>query len=144
MWNGGREAARDASLGQEDLATVAGKLLTYLQAAEPTAFGQGHKTAMKAPVITLPAKTTGYTCWDTTANKELFTVTFKDCTDPDISDPTGMKHLDRFEIGVLVPYTSIGWVPVAQVTAGGRLSAKVYWAAMVDSPFEIAPYLPAQ
>src|SRR5438094_9953151 len=65
MWNAAREAARDASLRQSNLTTVANNLLAYLQIAEPTAFGQGHSTTMKSPVVTLPANTYGYTCWDT-------------------------------------------------------------------------------
>ena len=77
MWNSAREAARDASLGQDNLQTVTTNLLTYLQSAEPTAFGQGHQTTVIAPVISLPANTTGYTCWDSTANRELFTMTFR-------------------------------------------------------------------
>jgi Flp pilus assembly protein TadG len=144
MWNSAREAARDASLGQDNLQTVAANLLTYLQSAEPTAFGQAHQTAMVAPVVTLPANTTGYTCWDNTANRELFTITFTDLTNPSITDPTAMQQLDRYEIGVQVPYGSIGWVPVAQVTGRTRLYVVVQWASMVDSPFQIAPYLPAQ
>src|ERR1700730_11773980 len=54
MWNSAREAARDASLGQDNLQTVATNLLTYLQSAEPTAFGSGHTTSMISPVVTLP------------------------------------------------------------------------------------------
>jgi hypothetical protein len=144
MWNSAREAARDASLGQSNLKTVASNLLTYLQSAEPTAFAKGHSTTMKAPVVTLPANTTGYTCWDTTANRELFTMTFADFTNTSVSDPTAMIQLDRYEIRVQVPYASIGWLPVAQITGMSRLSASVNWASMVDSPFVIAPYLPAQ
>src|SRR5438876_6588751 len=49
VWNSGREAARDASLGQDNLATVAQNLLVYLQSAEPTAFGAGHATNMISP-----------------------------------------------------------------------------------------------
>ena len=144
MWNCGRETARDASLGQDNLQTVANNLVTYLQAAEPTAFGQGHTTSLQAPVITLPANTTGYTCWDTTTNQELFTLTFTDFTNTSITDPTAMKQLDRFEIGVSVPYANIAWSPLAQITGVSRLSIAVDWASMVDSPFQIAPYLPAQ
>ena len=77
MWNSAREAARDASLGQDNLQTVTTHLLTYLQSAlqsaEATAFGQGHTTSLIAPVVSLPANTTGYTCWESTANRELFT-----------------------------------------------------------------------
>src|SRR5204863_5053446 len=81
MWNSAREAARDASLGQNDLKTVTANLTTYLQTAEPSAFANGHSTSIKAAVITLPANTSGYTVWDDTANRELFTITFKDLTD---------------------------------------------------------------
>jgi Flp pilus assembly protein TadG len=144
MWNSAREAARDASLGQSNLQTVANNLITYLQSAEPTAFGKGHTVALKAPVVTLPANTYGYTCWDNTAGRELFTVTFTDLTTNTVSDPTAMLQLDRYEIGVQVPYASIGWLPIATITGKTRLYVAVDWASMVDSPFQIAPYLPAQ
>jgi Flp pilus assembly protein TadG len=143
LWNSARESGRDASLGQENLQTVATNLLNYLQAAEPTAFGTGHSTSMIAPVVTLPANTTGYTCWDNTANRELFTMTFTDLTNTSVTDPTGMSQLDIYQIGVQVPYTNIGWVP-ANITGFTRINAGVTWTAMVDSPFTIAPSLPAE
>ncbi|HKM57058.1 MAG TPA: TadE family protein, partial [Isosphaeraceae bacterium] len=59
MWNSAREAARDASLGDDNLQTVTTSLLSYLQNAEPTAFGSGHSTSLIAPVVSLPANTTG-------------------------------------------------------------------------------------
>jgi Flp pilus assembly protein TadG len=144
MWNSAREAARDASLGQDNLQTVATNLTTYLQSAEPSAFGQGHSTTLKAPVITLPKNTTGYTCWDTTANRELFTITFTDLSTPSVTDPTGMSQLDRYEMVVSVPYANIGWLPVAWITGTSRMYVTVDWASMVDSPFTIPQSLPAQ
>ena len=63
MWDSARKR-RDASLGQDKLQTVTTNLLTDLQSAEPTAFGQGHQTTVMAPVISLPSNTTGYTCWE--------------------------------------------------------------------------------
>jgi len=144
VWNSAREGARDASMGQANLQAVASNLLIYLQGAEPTAFGHGHHTSMIAPVVTLPAHTYGYTCWDTTANRELFTMTFTDLSNTNVTDPTGMSQLDHYEIGVQVPYSSIGWLPAAQVTGNTRLYVTVDWASMVDSPFQIVPNLPAQ
>src|SRR5262245_18487954 len=94
VWHSGREAARDASLGQDNLAVVANNLLVYLQSAEPTAFGKGHATSMIAPVISMAPSFYGYTCWDSVANRELFTVTFTDITNPAITDPTQMAQLD--------------------------------------------------
>jgi Flp pilus assembly protein TadG len=142
--NGAREAARDASMGQTNLLGVANNLLIYLQGAEPTAFGQGHSTSMIAPVVTLPANTYGYTCWDNTDNVELFTMTFADLTNNTVTDPTGMAQLDRYIIGVQVPYGSVGWLPVPTVTGLTRLYCSQQWVAMVDTPFSIAPDLPAQ
>jgi Flp pilus assembly protein TadG len=148
MWNSAREAARDASLGQDPLnnatPNVTTNLLGYLQSAEPSAFGYGHSTTVIAPVISLPANTTGWTCWDSTANRELFTITFTDLTQPNVTDPTKMSQLDVYQIGVQVPYSSIRLSPVAQVTNMNRLSVTVVWASMVDSPFQITPYLPAE
>jgi Flp pilus assembly protein TadG len=144
IWNCAREGARDASTGEANLQAVASNLLIYLQGAEPSAFPSGHSTSMIAPVVSLPANTSGYTCWDATANQELFTMTFADLTNTSVSDPTAMSQLDRYRIGVQVPYSRIGWLPTARITGITRLYATVTWAAMVDSPFEIAPDLPAQ
>ncbi len=144
MWNSAREAARDASLGDDNLQTVATNLLTYLQGAEPTAFGLGHSTSMISPVVSLPANTSGYTCWDNTANRELFTMSFSDLTNPTNTDPTTANQLDVYLIGVSVPYRSISLSPLSQITSMSRLSATVDWASMIDTPFQITPYLPAQ
>src|SRR5262249_16287004 len=99
-WNSAREAAPDASPGQGHLPVVANNLLVYLQSAEPPAFGAGHSTSMIPPVVTLPANTYGYTCWDNTKNRELFTMTFTDTTNPLVSDPTAMAQLDMYQITV--------------------------------------------
>jgi hypothetical protein len=145
MWNSGRESARDASLGQDNLLKVANNLQIYLQSAEPTAFpGAGHTTSMITPVITLPANTTGYTCWDSTAGKELFTVTFTDITQPTVTDPTGMSQLDRYRITVSAPYANVAWSPLAQITGVSRLSITLDWVSMVDCPFQVPNALPAQ
>jgi TadE-like protein len=144
MWNCAREGSRDASTGVASLQAVATNLLIYLQGAEPSSFPPGHSTSMLSPVVSLPANTYGYTCWDNTANQELFTMTFTDLTNPGVTDPTLMSQLDLYQIGLQVPYKTIGWLPTAQITGKTRLYSAVTWASMVDSPFQVAPYLPAQ
>jgi Flp pilus assembly protein TadG len=144
MWNGAREAARDASLGQDNLQTIASNLQKYLQGALPNAFPPGHSTAIQAPVISLPANTTGYTCWDNTTNQELFTITFTDVTHPSATDPTTMQKLDVYQINVQVPYATVRWNALAQITGVSRINVTVSWACMVDAPFQITPDLPAQ
>jgi len=142
--NGAREAARDASLAQDNLQTVASNLASYLQGALPTTFVPTHTITLESPVISLPANTTGYTCWDNTINKELFTLTFTDITNPSATDPTTMQKLDHYEIGIQVPYATIGWSGLAQITSVSRICITVDWACMRDAPFQINQSLPAQ
>ena len=144
LWNAARETARDASVGDDTLLITASSLLTYLQGAEPKAFGQGHSTSMIAPVVVLSAYATGYTCWDNTANKELFTVIFSDITKTSTTDPTAMTQLDVFTISVQVPFSSVALCSIVPVSGITRLYVTVFWASMVDSPFQITPNLPAQ
>jgi hypothetical protein len=144
MCNSVREGARDASMGQTNLQGVAANLLLYLQSAEPDAFGAGHTVSIQSPVISIPSNAYGYTYWDNTAGRELFTMWFTDVTNTAVTDPSGMAQLDHYKICVSVPYASIGWLPVAQVTGLTRLNATVDWACMVDSPFTIAASLPPQ
>ena len=144
LWNAAREGARDASLGQDNLQTVASNIVTYLQGAEPTAFGTGHSTSLISPVVSLPANTYGYTCWDNTANRELFTMSFTDLTNPTTPDPTTMSQLDLYQIGLQVPFASIELSQVVPISGMSRLSVTVVWSSLVDTPFQIAPDLPAQ
>lgn len=144
LWNGAREAARDASLGQDNLQTVAGNLTVYLQNALPNAFVPGHSTSLISPVIALPANTTGYTCWDNTSNQELFTITFTDITQSSVTDPTGMQKLDHYQIGIQVPYATVGWTAISQISGISRIQVVVDWACMLDAPFQVSPNLPAQ
>jgi Flp pilus assembly protein TadG len=144
VYNSCREGARDASMGQANLQAVASNLILYLQGAEPTAFGQGDATSLISPVIALPANTFGYTCWDNTANRELFTVTFTDLTNPNVTDPTGMFQLDVYIISVSYPIAGMCWYPVNQLTGNSRMTATLNWACMVDSPYQLGSNLAAQ
>ncbi len=114
------------------------------RAPHPTAFAQGHTTTLQTPTISLPANTTGYTCWDNTANQELFTITFTDITTTTATDPTAMLKLDHYQIGIQVPYASIGWSSLAQITSVTRMYVTVDWACLRDTPFQVSPILPAQ
>ena len=55
-----------------------------------------------------------------------------------------MNQLDRYEITVSAPYSTFGWLPMATLTGVTRLYVTLDWVSMVDSPFSISPYLPAQ
>ena len=89
IWNAAREAARDASLGQDNLQTVATNLLTYLQGAEHDGLRHGPLDPHDRPGGHLAGEHDGYTCWDNTANRELFTMTFTDLTNTTRHRPDG-------------------------------------------------------
>jgi Flp pilus assembly protein TadG len=144
LWNAARESARNASTGEETLQTIASSTLTYLQSAEPTAFNAAHSTSFISPVVTLAANTTGYTCWDNTANQELFTITFTDLTATTVTDPTSMSQLDLFSIGLQVPFASISCCGLVPINGMSRLGATVTWASMVDTPYQISSDIPAE
>jgi Flp pilus assembly protein TadG len=142
--NSVREGARDASLGSANLLALGANLQLYLQSAEPGAFGAGHSTSFITSVVTLPANTYGYTCWDNTANRELFTFMFADVTKPTVTDPSGMSQLDVYSVSVSYPFASVSWLPATQVLGQSRFTATVYWVSMVDSPFQLSTGLQAQ
>ena len=144
VYNSVREGAREASMGQANLQAVAANILLSLQSGEPNAFNQGDATSFISPVISLAANTYGYTCWDTTLNQELFTVTFTDITNPLVADPSNMAQLDIYTIVISYPVTTVSWVPVSYLTGMGRYSASTTWACLVDSPFQLGGDLQAQ
>jgi hypothetical protein len=142
--NAAREAARDASLSTYNLNAIASRTLVYLQAAEPQAFGQGHTINIVAPTVTLPANATGWTCFDQTANQELFTIYYIDFTNTTSTDPTTAAKLDHYQIGIQVPYATISMSPLSQITGANRLNTTADWLSMRDTPFQVNPVLPAQ
>jgi Flp pilus assembly protein TadG len=145
-YNAAREAARDASLSVDNLNTVTSNAIIYLQAAEPQAFGSGHATSIMAPTVTLPAGTAGLMVWDTTAGRELFTITYADLTQPSLTpmDPQQAAKLDVYSIGIQIPYSTIAMSSLSQITGITRMTSTVTWVSMRDTPFSVNPVLPAQ
>jgi hypothetical protein len=133
-------------MGQANLQAVTTNLQLYLQSAEPGAFGSGDSTSIIAVPsgITVPTNWTGLTCWDNTTNRELFTLMWTDVTQPSVTDPTGMSQLDVYSISVSYPISAVSWLPINAVQGISRPSATLTWACLVDSPYSVTNYLPAQ
>jgi hypothetical protein len=101
-------------------------------------------TPAAAGVTTVPSGATGYTIWDVTDNKELFTIWYYNKKTPSVTDPTNASQLDHFQIGLQIPYAAVSISPIASVTGITRLNQTLDWVSMVDAPFFITPTLPAQ
>jgi hypothetical protein len=71
-------------------------------------------------------------------------MTFTDLTTPSVTDPTAMNQLDMYQIGIQVPFSGIAFTKITPISNMTRLSVTVVWSSLVDTPFQIAPDLPAQ
>ena len=145
MWNSAREAARDASLGEDNLQTVATNLLTYLQGAEPTAFGLGpfdhHDRSGGHPAGEHDRlHLLGQHRQPGALHHDVYGPHQSQRHGPDGDAASSMCTRSGFRF----PTSSISLSPLSQITGMSRLSVTVVWASMVDTPFQITPYLPAQ
>ena len=55
-----------------------------------------------------------------------------------------MTQLDLYQIGLQVPFASIGWSSLLPIAGMTRLGVTVVWTSLIDTPFQIAPDLPAE
>ena len=72
----------------------------------------------------------------------LSDVTLTNVTDANRSNPATANQLDQFRVTVTVPYASIRWSNVAQITPTTQLGASVDWYSMRDLPIEVTMTIP--
>jgi Flp pilus assembly protein TadG len=69
-------------------------------------------------------------------------VTITNITNASRSDPTTANQLDQFRVTLNVPYSSISWSSLAQITSTSTLTASADWYSMKDSPITVNPVIP--
>jgi Flp pilus assembly protein TadG len=116
LQNAAREAARQASTGTTDMATIRTTVQQYIQGAEP--------------------RITNFT---------NFTVAFADITKPSVTDPTGCKQLDHFTMTITMPFDNVRWSLSKMFSpTGTQLSATVDWYSMADLPVTVTTGMPIE
>jgi Flp pilus assembly protein TadG len=60
------------------------------------------------------------------------------------ADPTAAAQLDQFRISVTIPFDSVRWVLLNQVTSVTNLTATVDWYSMKDIPITVEYDIPLQ
>jgi Flp pilus assembly protein TadG len=70
-------------------------------------------------------------------------VTITNVTNSSRSDPRTATQLDQFHIAVTVPYTTISWSAIPQITPTSTLTASADWYSMKDSPLTVTPTIPS-
>lgn len=114
--NAAREAARQASTGTVNLATIKTNIQNYIQAADP--------------------RITNFTGYN---------VTFADVTNSAITDPTGCTQLDKFTVSVTIPFDNLRWSFTKMFTpTGTKAQATVTWFSLVDLPVTVSTSLPPE
>jgi hypothetical protein len=69
-------------------------------------------------------------------------VTLVNLTDATRSDPTTANQLDQFRVTVTVPYSTIRWSTIAQITSTSTLTASADWYSMRDIPVSVDTTIP--
>ena len=73
----------------------------------------------------------------------LDNVTLTNLTDSGRTDPSTAEQLDHFRVTVNVPYASIRWSTLAQITSVSTLTASADWYSMRDVPIVVSATIPA-
>lgn len=77
------------------------------------------------------------------SNVNTSMVTITNITNASRSDPTTANQLDQFRVTVTVPYSSIRWSNIAQITSTSSLTASADWYSMRDTPFTVSTVIPS-
>ena len=69
-------------------------------------------------------------------------VTITNLTSSARNDPTTANQLDEFQVTVSIPFNSVRWVLLNQITSTTQLTATVYWYSVRDLPFTVNTTIP--
>ncbi len=69
-------------------------------------------------------------------------VTVTNLTNASRSDPTTANQFDQFLVTVTIPFDSVRWVLLNQITSVKNLSASANWVSMKDVPITVNTAIP--
>jgi Flp pilus assembly protein TadG len=69
-------------------------------------------------------------------------VTITNITNASRSDPTNCNQLDQWRVTVTVPYSSLKWSNIAQITPTTAITASADWYSMKDVPITVSNTIP--
>ena len=69
-------------------------------------------------------------------------VTITNVTNAARNDPTACNQLDQWHIAVVVPYSTVRWSTIAQITKTSSLSGSADWYSMKDSALTVSTTIP--
>lgn len=69
-------------------------------------------------------------------------VTVTNLTDSSRPDPSAAKQMDQFRVTVTIPFDSVRWAIIDQITSVKTLSASTDWYSMRDVPITVDSSVP--
>jgi len=69
-------------------------------------------------------------------------ITLKNVTSSARANPTAANQLDQFQVNITVPYSTIQWSTIAQITPTTTLTASTTWYSLLDTPCTINTTIP--
>jgi Flp pilus assembly protein TadG len=69
-------------------------------------------------------------------------VTVVNLTSSARNDPTTAQQLDHFQITVTIPFNSVRWIMLNQITNAQNLTASADWYSMMDVPLTVNTTIP--
>jgi Flp pilus assembly protein TadG len=119
--NAAREGGRAAAAGKETPSQIQADVVTHLANAGIMVKKSGNWTAVTSSDVT---------------------ITITNLTSSTRPDPSTANQLDHFQIQVTIPFNSVRWVLLNQITNVTTLSATADWYSMKDIPISINQNIP--
>ena len=91
---------------------------------------------------TVQAYVVSYLNMNGLANVDTTMVTLTNITNAARSDPMAANQMDQFRLSVAVPYSSVRWSTLAQITSTSTLVAAADWYSMKDSSLNVNSTIP--
>src|SRR5438874_681435 len=76
------------------------------------------------------------------AQQIIGNVTVVNLTNASRSDPTNCNQLDQWQVTVTVPYSTIRYSTVAQISSTTQITASANWFSSKDSPVTVTATIP--
>ncbi|MBI2803615.1 MAG: pilus assembly protein [Planctomycetes bacterium] len=73
---------------------------------------------------------------------DISMVTLTNLTTPSATEPSASNQLDQFRVTVTVPYSTVRWSTVAQITSTSTLTASSDWFSMRNMPVTVSNTIP--
>jgi len=121
--NAAREGGRAAAAGQKTPPQIQQDIVTYLANAGLMVDKSGIWTPVGLTDVT---------------------ITITNLTNSSRPDPSTANQLDHFQVQVTIPFNSVRWVLLNQITTVTQLTATADWYSMKDTPISVNQSIPLE